>query len=441
FTEQKRIELASKKSNTKENEGEVKKSNTAKSVKTSSSSISTFSSWKNSIVHFRTSVTIGSNDVLRNVEPVKNALVNHFEGLKIFKVHNPFERRVTSIACHPIYTNYVVAGSKGGELILCDLNSPRTVCCPGVGPGGSIVGLKFNINDPSLVYTASITGNVKEENLTDQSKSKTFLSSGTFEKLIFSGDCRGNAYLITTAGQSVWPKSKKLHCDKISHVEFHPRDPNVFVTASIDHSVKLWDLRMMGDPDSKGRYHPTEIFPHLKGVNSAYFSPSNGCSLLTTDQHSELRVYSCENWKKFKVIPHPHRQFQHLTPVKATWFPLADIVVAGRYPDDNFQQADSRTIDFFDGSTGNVLYRKDSKLNKIHSLNVFNSSGDAMISATGASLLLWKKEECYASSDSCLPCSVSGTRRGERGRRPALNKKFWASLCGSINSDRRPPLF
>ncbi|XP_054719664.1 DNA damage-binding protein 2-like isoform X2 [Uloborus diversus] len=368
------------KSNTKENKNEMERKN--------ATSISTISSWKNSVVHFGTSATIGSNDYLRNLEPVKNALVNHFEGLKVFKVLNLFERRVTSIECHPKYTNYVAAGSKGGELILFDLNSPRTVSCPGVGPGGSIVGLKFCRDVPSTVYTASVpsivyTGNVKEENMTDQSKSKTFLTSATFEnwfasldvcysrKLIFTGDCRGNAYLITTAGQWVWPKSKKLHSDKISHVEFHPRDPNVFVTASIDHSVKLWDLRMIGDPDSKGRYQPTEIFPHLKGVNSAYFSPSNGCSLLTTDQHSELRVYSCENWKKFMVIPHPHRQFRHLTHIK---------------------------------------------------LNVFNSSGDAMISATGTALLVWKKE-CCTSSDRCLPCPVSGTKGAERGRRPALNKK------------------
>ena len=75
---------------------------------------------------------------------------------------------------------------------------------------------------------------------------------------------------------------------------------------------------------------------HKKAVNSAYFSHVDGTRLLTTDQHSELRIYKGPFWDLERVLPHPHRQFQHLTPIKATWHPLVDLVVAGRYPDPNF---------------------------------------------------------------------------------------------------------
>lgn len=51
----------------------------------------------------------------------------------------------------------------------------------------------------------------------------------------------------------------------------------------------------------------------------AYFSPTHGAKLLTTDQHNEIRVYSSSDWTKPQhLIPHPHRQFQHLTPIKVS---------------------------------------------------------------------------------------------------------------------------
>merc|ERR1719510_1775668 len=91
----------------------------------------------------------------------------------------------------------------------------------------------------------------------------------------------------------------------------------------------------------------------------AYFSPQSGDKLLTTDQHSQLRVYQAPHFSLVRTIAHPHRQFQHLTPIKACWHPLADIVLAGRYPDPNFpfyHAGELRTIDFFCPETGKLLH-------------------------------------------------------------------------------------
>ena len=50
-------------------------------------------------------------------------------------------------------------------------------------------------------------------------------------------------------------------------------------------SVKVWDIRNIKGADSTlAELH------HDKAVNSAYFSPLNGDKLLTTDQHSQLRL-------------------------------------------------------------------------------------------------------------------------------------------------------
>lgn len=50
---------------------------------------------------------------------------------------------------------------------------------------------------------------------------------------------------------------------------------------------------------------------------SAYFNPTDSTKLLTTDQRNQIRVYCSYDWSKpYQIIIHPHRQFQHLTPIK-----------------------------------------------------------------------------------------------------------------------------
>ena len=44
-----------------------------------------------------------------------------------------------------------------------------------------------------------------------------------------------------------------------------------------------------------------------------------GDKLVTTDQHSQLRVYEGPYYDLRQTISHPHRQFQHLTPVKVRY--------------------------------------------------------------------------------------------------------------------------
>ena len=62
--------------------------------------------------------------------------------------------------------------------------------------------------------------------------------------------------------------------------------------------------------------------PHDAGVNVASFSNFNGQRLLTSDQYGQIRVYALPGFYLERSILHPHRQFQHLTPIKAAWHPL-----------------------------------------------------------------------------------------------------------------------
>lgn len=55
----------------------------------------------------------------------------------------------------------------------------------------------------------------------------------------------------------------KLHKAKVTHAEFNSRCDWLLATASVDHTVKLWDLRNI--KDKKSFLHE---LPHEKAVNS-----------------------------------------------------------------------------------------------------------------------------------------------------------------------------
>ncbi|OWK62652.1 DNA damage-binding protein 2 [Lonchura striata] len=213
-------------------------------------------------------------------------------------------------------------------------------------------------------------------------------------RAVVTGDNVGNVVLLSTSGEEVW--KLKLHKKKVTHVEFNSRCEWMFATASVDQTVKIWDLRNI-----KNKTNFLHLLPHEKPVNAAYFSPTHGAKLLSTDQHNEIRVYSSSDWTKPQhLIPHPHRQFQHLTPIKATWHPRYDLIVVGRYPDPKFPGYtlnELRTVDVFDGNTGEMVCQLyDPNASGIISLNKFNPMGDTLASGMGFNILIWNQEEMAA---------------------------------------------
>ena len=84
----------------------------------------------------------------------------------------------------------LVTGSKAGDLLLWDVND---LCfkekTEGIGSGGNITAIKFHPHDHNLCH----------------------------------------------------------HKNKVTHAEFSPREPWLLCTASVDHTVKMWDIRNIKD--------------------------------------------------------------------------------------------------------------------------------------------------------------------------------------------------
>nr|XP_023509769.1 DNA damage-binding protein 2 isoform X2 [Equus caballus] len=270
-----------------------------------------------------------------------------------------------------------------------------------IGAGGSITGLKFNPLNTDQFFTSSMEGTTRLQDFKGNTL-RVFSSYDTCNfwfcsldvsaksRMVVTGDNVGHVILLNMDGKELW--NLRMHKKKVTHVALNPCCDWFLATASVDQTVKIWDLRQV-----RGKSSFLYSLPHRHPVNAACFSP-DGAQLLTTDQKSEIRVYSASQWDcPLNLIPHPHRHFQHLTPIKATWHPRYNLIVVGRYPDPNFKSCtpyELRTIDVFDGSSGKMMHQLyDPESSGIISLNEFNPIGDTLASVMGYHILIWSQEE------------------------------------------------
>ncbi|XP_062948575.1 DNA damage-binding protein 2 isoform X2 [Cynocephalus volans] len=270
-----------------------------------------------------------------------------------------------------------------------------------IGAGGSITGMKFNPLNTDQFFASSMEGTTRLQDFKGNTL-RVFTTSDTCNiwfcsldvsdksRVVVTGDNVGNVVLLNMDGKELW--NLRMHKKKVTHVALNPCCDWFLATASVDQTVKIWDLRQV-----RGKASFLYSLPHRHPVNAACFSP-DGARLLTTDQKSEIRVYSASQWDcPLGLIPHPHRHFQHLTPIKATWHPRYNLIVVGRYPDPNFKSCtpyELRTVDVFDGNSGKMMCQLyDPESSGIISLNEFNPMGDTLASAMGYHILIWSQDE------------------------------------------------
>ncbi|CAG2225726.1 unnamed protein product [Mytilus edulis] len=356
------------------------------------------------LVHFLQQYTSGQKRTVKLKQSLSSTVVNMISDLQLCRNASPFDRRVTTMEWHPTNPNILAVGSKGGDIMLWDtanVNNDKMI--QGIGAGGNIQAIKFWPNDSNKILASALDGRVTLHDVEGR-QSNVLADSYNFydfwycsvdvndkRKMVVAGDNVGNTQLMTYEGKQIF--NCRLHKQKVTHAEFSPREEWLLCTSSTDQTVQFWDVRMMKDRKSS-----LYILKHDKGINCAYFSGTDGCRLLTTDQGNQVRVYRAPDWVLERKISHPHRFFQHITPIKATWHPLQDLAVIGRYPDPKFpgyRAGELRSIDILDVETGDL----------VTSVNKFNRRGDTLASGMGVHILLWTRKEEVAEgrSLSCQP--------------------------------------
>ncbi len=107
--------------------------------------------------------------------------------------------------------------------------------------------------------------------------------------------------------------------------------------------------------DDSGRDVHVAALEHDGILNATKFSKLAPHHLLTTTQSSKCNVFDVKNLNDsgpMISLSHPHRPFQHLTPIVANWHPVVpSTFVIGRYPE---QVSDRRTIDVYQMNGSNI---------------------------------------------------------------------------------------
>jgi len=376
--------------------------------------------------------------------------MQHIQHFHVVKQSSVFERRITTLEWHPTDPTMLAIGIKNGQIALWNHTKPPTEMKTLIGrhhfKAGKVTGLKFSPLDSNKLFSVAGDGTLQLHNLSSD-HSETIVQSGSWDfwftsldysaehNLLVGGETRGYAHLIDlrTNKPAFVDKPLRMHKDKLVDVNFNHCDGNIFATASNDHTVGLWDLRMLGPLNEE---HPggrvisdmaLSLLPHTGVINSVCFSPITRTKLLTTSQDEELRIYDIhKDLTEPLVIRHPHRFYQYLTPFKATWHPLHEnIFVCGRYERGDSSQG--RSVDVmryeenphFEGgsdkenstnaSDTNVIlfgeenkkdlttrrYRLqvcqlfDAQMKTLSPLNKFNANGEELASGAAGVALVW----------------------------------------------------
>ncbi|XP_044050501.1 DNA damage-binding protein 2 isoform X4 [Siniperca chuatsi] len=408
-------------------------------------------SGRGSILHYIYKSTLGQSLHSQMRQCLQEPFVRSLSSYHFHGATSPFDRRITCLEWHPTHPTTLAVGSKGGDIYLWDFEVPmKKTFIQGMEAGDSVTDMKFNQLNPTQLFTSSIGGTTALRDFSVFANTDVLnywyccVDVSVSRQMLVTGDNVGQLLLLGLDGQKIF--SDKLHKAKVTHAEFNPRCDWLLATASVDHTVKLWDLRNI--KDKKSFLHD---MPHERAVNSAFFNPLDCSKLLTTDQYDQIRVYSSSDWSKPQhIIQHPHRQFQHLTPIKATWHPVYDLIVVGRYPDDRVCPGDQRSIDIFDSNTAELVCQlQDPTASGIKSINKFNPVGDVIGSGMGVTVLVWdrneslisdrhkEQEETLTSADG-LRCQRRTQQRSSRDRRgPAVDAKLKKKLASMQRSETK----
>eukprot|EP00057_Strongylocentrotus_purpuratus_P028524 XP_011682998.1 PREDICTED: DNA damage-binding protein 2 [Strongylocentrotus purpuratus] len=341
-------------------------------------------------------------------QSLRQATIQPFvQQLSEFRVSHgasPFERRVTALEWHPKHPTMLAVGSKGGDLMLWDYSKGQDGwnVVQGIGKGGSVQALRYDLSDPSWIFTSSIDGMVSRLSFDGQPK-KIYLNTNDWnhwycsvdinytDSVLTAGDNNGNVVLMSRQGEEMW--KYRLHKQKVTHCEFNRRCPWLLVTASTDKTVKMWDIRQKLDVEEK----ENEEAIIIRGSRESVSPSITPMDLLSSNIVHRIFRHTTGQSELMNSFIFPNLCSFLSSPWQATWHPFQNLIVVGRYPDatlEGFEHDTVRSIDAYDVSSGELVCRlMDQCATGIQSLNVFNPSGDALATGMGLYTLIWQNAD------------------------------------------------
>ncbi|KAI1207498.1 WD repeat-containing protein NCU09302/NCU11420 [Annulohypoxylon truncatum] len=334
--------------------------------------------------------------------------------------------RVYALTFHPIQDKPVIlAGDKKGTLGFFDASQETPpqpdeddedvdIPLPQVGAfevhSRTISSIKVPMFDPNSVLTSSYDSSIRcldlqsqvsrqlwepEDDSVDVGISCIDVSPETKDVIVFS-TLDGNLGRLDRRSKEkadMW----SLSDNKIGGFSLHPLLPHLVATASLDRTLKIWDLRMI---KGKGELrHPSLLGEHQSRLSVSHASWSRGGHLATSSYDDTVKVYDMSGAAKWKPgqdlsdeqmrpahsIPHNNQTGRWVTILKPQWQARpADGV-------EKFAIANmNRFVDIYDGGAKQLAQLDGEGITAVPAVAEFHPTLNWLAGGTGSGkLCLW----------------------------------------------------
>ncbi|KAH7350284.1 WD repeat-containing protein [Pyrenochaeta sp. MPI-SDFR-AT-0127] len=313
--------------------------------------------------------TFDFDDVKETTDKELRALRERMSGLQLWEDFEPNEIKITperiyAMGLHPTTDKPLVfAGDKLGNLGICDASQKVAEVkveddedADSEGPQittlkphtRTIHSFQFSPHDSNALYSASYDSSVRKLDLAkgvaievygpsdpneDAPLSGVEISKDDPNMLYFSTlDGRFGIYDMRTpsekaAGLDIFQLSEK----KIGGFSLHPQQPHLVATASLDRTLKIWDLRKIsGKGDDR---LPALVGEHESRLSVSHAAWSSAGQVATASYDDTIKIHdfgNCADWKagtsltdaEMKpsvVVPHNNQTGRWVTILRAQW--------------------------------------------------------------------------------------------------------------------------
>ncbi|KAJ4375257.1 hypothetical protein N0V83_002343 [Neocucurbitaria cava] len=313
--------------------------------------------------------TFDFDDAKETTDQELRALREKMSGLQLWEDFEPNEIKITperiyAMGLHPTTEKPLVfAGDKLGNLGICDASQKAAEVKQeddedADAEGPTITTLKphtrtihtfqFSPHDSNALFSASYDSTVRKLDLAKGVAVEVYAPSDVNEDAPLSGieiskddpntlyfstlDGRFGIYDMRTssekaAGLEIFQLSEK----KIGGFSLHPLHPHLVATASLDRTLKIWDLRKMS---GKGENRlPALVGEHESRLSVSHAAWNSAGQVATASYDDTIKIHdfgNCADWKVGSsltdadmkpsiVVPHNNQTGRWVTILRAQW--------------------------------------------------------------------------------------------------------------------------
>ena len=195
----------------------------------------------------------------------------------------------------------------------------------------TISAMHFHPMDPSKLYTASYDSSIRALDLEKSVAAEVYAPASPSAEEPLSGvdmapedphvayfttldGVFGHHDLRTKSDDKSGTVTYQLSDKKIGGFSLCPTQPHYFATASLDRSMRLWDLRKLA------KKHPTPVGEHVSSLSVSHAAFNSSGQVATTSYDNSVKIYDFNtkgfsSWKPGHTIPdeemNPDRVIRH----------------------------------------------------------------------------------------------------------------------------------